>query len=41
MIKEDLDIIYNSYRNIVNKDELIFENLKLLRLVNAEVKYLN
>ena len=41
MTKEDLDIIYNSYRNIVNKDELIFENLKLLRLVNAEVKYLN
>jgi len=39
--KKEIDQLYKSYNNIRNKDELLFEDLKLLRLVNAEVKFLS
>ena len=38
--KNDLDDIFNSYRIIRIKDELSFEDLKLLELVRSEVAFL-
>jgi hypothetical protein len=38
--KDDLDDIFNSYRIIRIKDELSFEDLKLLELVRSEVAFL-
>ena len=35
-----MDSIFNSYKNIRNKKKVCFEDLKLLRLVKAEVDLL-
>ena len=39
--KKQIDDLYNAYNNIRTKDELNFEDLKLMRLVNAEIKFLS
>ena len=39
--KKEIDEIYNCYNTIRFKDEITFEDLKLLRLINAEVELLN
>ena len=39
--KKEIDNLYTAFNKIRKKNEHIFEDLKLLRLVNAEVKYLN
>ncbi len=39
--KKEIDNLFKSYNNIRRKDEMLFEDLKLLRLVNAEVKFLS
>ena len=39
--KKQIDDLYLAYKNIRAKDEQNFEDLKLMRLVNAEVKFLN
>ena len=39
--KKKIDLLFKSYNNIRKKDDLLFEDIKLLRLVNAEVKFLN
>ena len=39
--KKEIDSLYKSYNNIRNKEDILFEDLKLLRLVNAEVKFLS
>ena len=37
--KKEMNLIYNSYINIRNKKEVCFEDIKLLRLVKAEVDF--
>ena len=39
--KDEIDKVYNSYNTIRNKGDVTFEDLKLLRLINAEVDYLS
>jgi len=39
--KEEIDNVYNAYNIIRNKNDVTFEDLKLLRLINAEVEYLS
>ena len=39
--KPEIDALYHSYKTIRDKEEITFEDLKLLRLVTAEVKFLN
>ena len=39
--KKEIDEIYNCYNTIRFKDEITFEDLKLLRLINAEVELLS
>ncbi len=39
--KKEIDNVYNAYNIIRNKDDVTFEDLKLLRLINAEVEYLS
>ena len=38
--KTEIDDLYKSYNKVKLKDDLGFEDLKLLRLVNAEIKFL-
>ena len=38
--KDDLDDIFNSYRIIRIKDELSYEDIKLMELVKSEVEFL-
>ena len=37
--KDEIENLYKSYNNIRKKEDLLFEDIKLLRLVNAEVKF--
>ena len=39
--KKEIDDLYHSYINIRSKNDILFEDLKLLRLVNAEIKFLS
>ena len=39
--KEEIDNVYNAYNIIRNKNSVTFEDLKLLRLINAEVELLS
>ena len=39
--KKEIDKVYNAYNSIRNKDDITFEDLKLLRLINAEAQLLN
>ncbi len=39
--KKEIDDLYTSFNNLRKKNEHIFEDFKLLRLINAEIKYLN
>ena len=39
--KTEIDALYHSYKTIRDKEEITFEDLKLLRLVTAEIKFLN
>jgi hypothetical protein len=39
--KNEIDKLVDSYINIAKKKDITFEDIKLLRLVNAEVDYLN
>ena len=39
--KKEIDQIYNCYNTISNKNNVTFEDLKLLRLINAEVELLS
>ena len=39
--KKEIDSVYNSYNKIRKKEDVTFEDLKLLRLINAEVEYLS
>jgi len=39
--KKEVDSLYKSYNNIRKKEDILFEDLKLLRLVNAEIKFLS
>ena len=39
--KKEIDKVYNSYNIIRNKNDVTFEDLKLLRLINAEVELLS
>ena len=39
--KYQIDDLYLAYNNIRNKNEPTFEDLKLMRLVNAEIKFLS
>ena len=39
--KKEIDTLFKSYNNIRRKEEMLFEDLKLLRLVSAEVKFLS
>lgn len=39
--KKKIDSVYNSYNKIRKKEDVTFEDLKLLRLINAEVEYLS
>jgi hypothetical protein len=39
--KKEIDSLFKSYNNIRNKEDILFEDIKLLRLVNAEVKFLS
>ena len=39
--KKEIDKLYNSFNNLRKKNEHIFEDYKLLRLINAEAKYLS
>ena len=39
--KEQIDKVYDAYNKIRNKEDVTFEDLKLLRLINAEVEYLS
>ena len=36
--KEEINKLYKAFNNIRNKNDILFEDLKLMRLVNAEVK---
>jgi hypothetical protein len=38
--KTEINDLYKSYNKVKLKDDLGFEDLKLLRLVNAEIKFL-
>jgi len=37
--KDEIENLYKAYNNIRKKEDLLFEDIKLLRLVNAEVKF--
>ena len=39
--KKEIDEIYNSYKQMAVKKDITFEDIKLMRLVNAEIEYLN
>ena len=39
--KTEIDDLYNSYKEIAKKKDITFEDIKLMRLVNAELDYLN
>ena len=39
--KKEINKVYNCYNKIKSKDNISFEDLKLLRLLNAEYYYLN
>ena len=39
--KKEIDKICNAYNTIRNKEDITFEDLKLLRLINAEINYLS
>ena len=39
--KPEIDALYHSYKTIRDKEEITFEDLKLLRLVTAEINFLN
>ena len=39
--KNEIDKICNAYNIIRNKEDITFEDLKLLRLINAEINYLS
>ena len=41
MEKKEIDEIYNSYKQMAKKKDITFEDIKLMRLVNAEIEYLN
>jgi hypothetical protein len=36
--KEEINKLYEAFNNIRNKEEILFEDLKLMRLVNAEIR---
>lgn len=38
--KKEIDLLFKAYNTIRNKEEISFEDLKLLRLVKAEVDFL-
>ena len=37
--KDEIENLYKSYNNIRKKEDLLFEDIKLLRLVNAEIQF--
>jgi hypothetical protein len=39
--KKNIDDVYRCYNEIRNKEEITFEDLKLLRLINAEAEFLS
>ena len=39
--KPEIDALYHSYKKIRDKESITFEDLKLLRLVTAEIKFLD
>ena len=39
--KKQIDDLYLAYNNIRTKNKQTFEDLKLLRLINAEIKFLS
>jgi len=39
--KKEINKVYNCYNKIKSKENISFEDLKLLRLLNAEYYYLN
>jgi hypothetical protein len=39
--KNQIDDLYQAYNNIRTKNEQTFEDLKLMRLINAEIKFLS
>ena len=39
--KNQIDYLYQAYNNIRTKNEQTFEDLKLMRLINAEIKFLS
>ena len=41
MEKEDVDELFKAYKKISEKEKLNFEDIKLLRLINAEIDFLN
>ena len=41
MEKNDVDELFEAYKKISEKEKLNFEDIKLLRLINAEIDFLN
>ena len=41
MDKNDVDELFDAYKKISEKEKLNFEDIKLLRLINAEIDFLN
>jgi hypothetical protein len=39
--EKEINKVYEAYNNIRKKEDVTFEDLKLLRLINAEVEYLS
>ena len=39
--KPEIDALYHAYKTVRDKEEITFEDLKLLRLVTAEIKFLD
>ena len=39
--KQKIDDLYNTYKEMAKKKDITFEDIKLMRLVNAELDYLN
>ena len=39
--KQEIDDLYNTYKEMAKKKDITFEDIKLMRLVNAELDYLN
>ncbi len=37
---KEMDAVFNSYNNIRNKRKVCFEDIKLLRLIKAEIDFL-